>query len=165
MILHTNAKVLGWRLVQTCVCVLSRFRPFWLFETPMDCSPPGSSLHGTLQARIPEWVAKPSSREDLSNPGIKPRSPMPTLLCFALLCFADIASFTDWRKSIYCCHFSNSICSLHVCHILVIFAIFPFFYLYNYIYYHVYSSWWSVISDLWCYYYDSLKAQMMVNIF
>ena len=28
----------------------------------MDCSPPGSSIHGILQARIPEWVAIPSSR-------------------------------------------------------------------------------------------------------
>ena len=28
----------------------------------MDCSPPGSSLHGILQARILEWVAMPSSR-------------------------------------------------------------------------------------------------------
>ena len=29
---------------------------------PMDCSPPGSSVHGILQARILEWVAVPSSR-------------------------------------------------------------------------------------------------------
>ena len=29
---------------------------------PLDCSPPGSSVHGILQARIPEWVAMPSSR-------------------------------------------------------------------------------------------------------
>ena len=29
---------------------------------PMDCSPPGSSVHGILQARIPEWAAMPSSR-------------------------------------------------------------------------------------------------------
>ena len=29
---------------------------------PMDCSPPGSSVHGILQARILEWVATPSSR-------------------------------------------------------------------------------------------------------
>ena len=29
---------------------------------PMDCSPPGSSVHGFLQARIPEWVAVPFSR-------------------------------------------------------------------------------------------------------
>ena len=28
----------------------------------MDCSPPGSSVHGILQASIPEWVAMPSSR-------------------------------------------------------------------------------------------------------
>ena len=28
----------------------------------MDCSPPGSSVHGTLQARIIEWVAIPFSR-------------------------------------------------------------------------------------------------------
>ena len=29
---------------------------------PMDCSLPGSSIHGTLQARISKWVAMPSSR-------------------------------------------------------------------------------------------------------
>ena len=29
---------------------------------PMDCSPPGSSVHGILQARILEYVAMPSSR-------------------------------------------------------------------------------------------------------
>ena len=27
---------------------------------PMDCSLPGSSVHGTLQARVLEWVAMPS---------------------------------------------------------------------------------------------------------
>ena len=29
---------------------------------PMDCSPPGSSVHGILQARILEWIAIPFSR-------------------------------------------------------------------------------------------------------
>ena len=29
---------------------------------PMDCSPPGSSIHGILWARILAWVAIPSSR-------------------------------------------------------------------------------------------------------
>ena len=29
---------------------------------PMDCSTPGSSVHGSLQARILEWVAMPFSR-------------------------------------------------------------------------------------------------------
>ena len=28
----------------------------------MDCSPPGSPVHGILQARMLEWVAMPSSR-------------------------------------------------------------------------------------------------------
>ena len=31
--------------------------------TPMDCSLPGSSVHGFLQARILEWVAIPYSKE------------------------------------------------------------------------------------------------------
>ena len=29
---------------------------------PMDCSPPGSPVHGILQARILEWVTIPFSR-------------------------------------------------------------------------------------------------------
>ena len=29
---------------------------------PVDCGPPGSSVHGILQARILGWVAMPSSR-------------------------------------------------------------------------------------------------------
>ena len=33
----------------------------WLCD-PVDCSPPGSSVHGILQARILEWVAVPFSR-------------------------------------------------------------------------------------------------------
>ena len=30
---------------------------------PMDCSPPGSSVHGILQARILEWAAMPFSQD------------------------------------------------------------------------------------------------------
>ena len=29
---------------------------------PLDCSPPGCSVHGIFQGRIPEWVATSSSR-------------------------------------------------------------------------------------------------------
>ena len=40
----------------------------------MDCSLPGSSVHGILQARILEWVAIPFSRRSslprVSNPGL-----------------------------------------------------------------------------------------------
>ena len=41
---------------------------------PVDCSPPGSSVDGILQARILEWVAVPSPGH-LPHPGIKPRPP------------------------------------------------------------------------------------------
>ena len=41
---------------------------------PMDCSPPGSSVHRILQARVLEWVAfLPPG--DIPDPGIEPRSP------------------------------------------------------------------------------------------
>ena len=42
-------------------CVPSRFSHVGLCQ-PMDYSLPGSSVHGTLQARILEWIAVPSSR-------------------------------------------------------------------------------------------------------
>ena len=40
----------------------------------MDCNPPGSSVHGILQAIILEWVAMPPLG-DLPGPGIEPGSP------------------------------------------------------------------------------------------
>ena len=48
-------------LVCVCVCILSHFSSPTLWA-PMDCSPPGSSVHGILQIRILEWVAMPFSR-------------------------------------------------------------------------------------------------------
>ena len=46
--------------MSVCMCVhaLSYVR-LW---DPEDCSPPGSSVYGTLQARILEWVAISFSR-------------------------------------------------------------------------------------------------------
>ena len=52
--IHKNAGLVPLMCVnslQSCLTVSS----------PMDCSPPGSSVHGTLQARILEWVAISSS--------------------------------------------------------------------------------------------------------
>ena len=46
---------------------------------PVDCSPPGSSVHGILQARILEWVDMPSSR-GLPNPGIELHLPVSSAL-------------------------------------------------------------------------------------
>ena len=87
-----------WKLCKTCVFVRSpKFQRPWspllcslshytfcvpcglncsfclTLCDPMDCSPPGSSVHGILQARILEWVAMPPSVY-LPNPGIEPAS-------------------------------------------------------------------------------------------
>ena len=45
---------------QLCLCVLVA-QPYPTLCDPIDCSPPGSSVHGILQARILEWVAMPFS--------------------------------------------------------------------------------------------------------
>ena len=45
--------------MQHC-CLVAKSCP--IICDPMDCSPPGSSVHGILQARILEGVAMPSSR-------------------------------------------------------------------------------------------------------
>ena len=47
--IHMKVKVL---VIQLCPTLCD----------PMDCSPPGSSVHGILQLKIPEWVAIPFSR-------------------------------------------------------------------------------------------------------
>ena len=54
------------------VCVLSH--EVYLTDcNPMDCSPPGSSGHGLLQARILKLPFPPPG--DLPDPGIKPAAP------------------------------------------------------------------------------------------
>ena len=52
-------------LVATCVLIAQSSLTLC---DPMDCSSPGSSLHGILQARILEWCAIPFSRAS-SQPG------------------------------------------------------------------------------------------------
>ena len=44
------------------VLIVESLSHIQLSGTPLDCSPPGSSVHGILQARILEWVAMPFSR-------------------------------------------------------------------------------------------------------
>ena len=51
----------GWGGVEGWVCVLVTQSCLTLYN-PMDCSPPGSPVHGILQARILEWVAISFSR-------------------------------------------------------------------------------------------------------
>ena len=57
----------------------------------------------------------------------------------------------------YLCHFSSSVCSLHasVPHFGNSHNMSEFFII-------IIFKWWSVMSDLWSYYYHPLKVQMMV---
>ena len=49
--------------VCVCVCVCSEVAQSCLTPCdPMDCSPPGSSVHGIFQARVLEWIAISFSR-------------------------------------------------------------------------------------------------------
>ena len=68
---HLGSKCFKWfepdsnpisTINQGMCCVTLLQSCLTLFD-PMDCSPPGSSVHGILQARIMEWIARPSSRE------------------------------------------------------------------------------------------------------
>ena len=62
--------------IHAMLCLVAQLCP--TLCDPMDCSPPGSSVHGILQARILDWVAIPSSRGPnprIPKPRIKPRSP------------------------------------------------------------------------------------------
>ena len=45
---------------KSCCCLVAQSCP--TLCKPIDCSPPGSSVHGVLQARTLEWVAIFSSR-------------------------------------------------------------------------------------------------------
>ena len=49
----------GVLIQSVCVCVA---QSCLTLRDSVDCSPPGSSVHGILQARILEWVAMPFSR-------------------------------------------------------------------------------------------------------
>ena len=65
-----KAKIFGRKKIKrdsqwfSCFCVRAKssLQSCLMLCDPMDCSPPGSSVHGILQARILERVAMPSSR-------------------------------------------------------------------------------------------------------
>ena len=60
---RTQAPPLSICEVNICACVFAKlFQLCLALCDPVDCSPPGSSVHGILQARILEQVAMPSSR-------------------------------------------------------------------------------------------------------
>ena len=53
-----------------CVCIFKSLQSCLPLCDPMDCSPPGSSVHGILQARILEWLPGPPPG-DPPDPGIE----------------------------------------------------------------------------------------------
>ena len=59
--------------VCVCVCVCVVAKSCLTLCDPMVCSPPGSSVHGILQARILEQQPF-TSPGDLLDPGIQPKS-------------------------------------------------------------------------------------------
>ena len=73
-------------------CVHARlFQSHLTFCNPVEHSPPGSSVHGILQARILEWVACPPPG-DLLDPGIKLMS-----LMFPTLAGSFFTTDTTWK--------------------------------------------------------------------
>ena len=75
------------------VCVLSCFSRLTLCA-PMNSSPPGSSVHGILQARILQWIARPSS----------PASDPVSVLYHLPPPFEDPHKFTNSSSSLLHCH-------------------------------------------------------------
>ena len=60
---HTRGAPRLWFIMHSCLLLrgfIAQSCP--TLGNPMDYSPPGSSVHGILQARILEWVAIPFSR-------------------------------------------------------------------------------------------------------
>ena len=93
-----------------------------------------------------------------------------TLLWLTLSWFTDFVFYTNWRlvanlpQVSYLAPFPNIICLVYVS--VSHFgdsAIFKTFYYYYIV--MVICHYWSLISDLWCYNHNSLKAQMIVSTF
>ena len=93
-----------WWLVQCSVhllcCVLSRFSCVRLFATPMDCSLPGSSVHGFLQAR--NWSGLPCSPpRDLLHPGIEPASLTSPALAGGFFTTSPVIGVQGYEKMLF----------------------------------------------------------------
>ena len=61
-----------WGSPKRCCCLVAKLRP--TLRDPMDCSPPGSSVHGILQARYWSGLPRPLLGV-LPNPGIETETP------------------------------------------------------------------------------------------
>jgi len=66
----------------------------------MDCSPPGSSVHGILQARILGWVAISPPR-GLPDPRIKSESPVSPVLAGRFFTTEPGSPRNKWQLSAF----------------------------------------------------------------
>ena len=75
-LLQPNAEIvcrysyLHSRYFQACCCLATKLCP--TLCDPMDCSPPGSSIHGISQARILEWAARLTDSSCISQAQLLP---------------------------------------------------------------------------------------------
>ena len=70
------------RILSRVPCAIHLLQSYLSLCDPVDCSPPGSILHGILQARILEWVAIPFSKGSFQP---RDRTGSPTLQGDSLL--------------------------------------------------------------------------------
>ena len=59
---HQPQTLVSAKVLQSITCYVLAAQLCLTFCDPMDCSPPGSSVHGISLARILEWIAIPFSR-------------------------------------------------------------------------------------------------------
>ena len=112
---------------------------------PMDCSPPGSSVHGIFQARILEWVDISSSRGSSQF-----RDPI-RVSCIAGVFFTAEPPRKPCSKPLNLCHSYPPHCRL-----LVLFCNLQ----------TVYNSFWAVSLDFPCFYLQAhLQKHTDFNLF
>ena len=77
--------------MSVCVCSVAQLYP--ILCSPMDCRPPGSSVHGILQQEY--WNGLPCPPPgDLPHPGTEPASLVSPALTG--MCFTKSATFVTW---------------------------------------------------------------------
>ena len=73
---------------------------------PVDCSLPGSSVHGILQARVLEWVAMPSSRKSSQT---RP-STFFKLCHFGIFCYVQLNLI--WKRQMTNIFWESRLCGI-----------------------------------------------------
>ena len=95
-----------------CMCVhsVNQSRPDLC--NPMDCSPPGFSVHGIFQARVLEWVASDFSMTNLDSISKSRDITLPTNVCLVKAMVFPVVMYgcESWtiKKAV---HFSRSVVS------------------------------------------------------